>query len=800
MNSDTLLTSFRVSKRQTRNSIIAAALIITAAAALFYWLSYIYILRQAEENITNLLLSHKGIHHYVQNTLIPAYTRYQVEGKIPSTFYAPELLSSSYIVRNQHSFYNQERKRAGLAELYYKLAADNPRNPVNKADALENELITMFNLHRDVKSYRKIIEIENRKTLYVAIPFLENQKHCMICHGNREAAPVELQQRYPGQGGFNEKIGEIRAITSIRSPIEHEYTHIYIIALTILVGFITFLALFLFNAHLQRVVQRKTTSLEGEIEERKRAEEDLKENRSTLRQILDTTPQSIFWKDLEGCYLGCNMVFAQAAGFDDPDQIKGKTDFDLPWPKDEALAYRADDLEVIRSNRAKRHIIEPLQQADGSRLWIDTTKVPLVDSQGEVNGVLGVYEDITERKRAEEEREELEKRLRQAQKMESIGTLASGIAHDFNNILTIILGYTELATQEREPDKLAQDLEEIRKGGMRARELVKQILAFSRRTAQSYQPIELSPIIKEAVKMLRASLPTTIEITHKISDYGTVLADPTQIHQVMMNLCINGYHAMRETGGTLSISSTEIELCQEDCGYGDLPPGKYLKIEVSDTGCGITPEVKERIFEPYFTTKKTGDGTGLGLAVAHGIIKNHNGHISVYSEPGLGTTFHLYLPIVDAEPVQLITRGVVEHLTGSGERVMLVDDEVQITEIIKRYLSAEGYHVTAYNSAVQALESFQKDPEQFDLIMTDMTMPCMTGAEFSQRVLNIRPEIPIILCTGQSEIINKEKAYAMGISLYLKKPVLKQELLSAVKKALKTGKQSTRMQGGEQLP
>lgn len=650
-------------KGEPRSSIIAATLIIIPAAALFYWLSYVYILEEAEDNITNLLLSHKGIHHYVQNTLIQAYEKYQIDGKIPATFYAPELLSSSYIVRKQHIFYNQERKEAGLNELYYKLAANNPRNPVNRADHLESDLISMFNQNRDIKSYRKIIEINGEKNLYVAIPFLENQKRCMRCHGKREDAPIELQQSYPGEGGFNETTGEIRAITSIRSPMEHEYIHIYVIGLTILVSVITFGALFFFNAQLRIVVQRKTVSLKEEIEERKHAEE---------------------------------------------------------------------------------------------------------------------------------KRIELEKQLRQAHKMESIGTLASGIAHDFNNILTIILGYAELASEEKDPDNLIQDLEEIKKGGERAKELVKQILEFSRKTEYSYQPILLSPIIKETLKMLRASIPATIDIKQQINSSGRVLADPTQIHQIMMNLCINAYHAMRETGGTLHVSASDIELSREDSGSG-VPPGKYLKIEVSDTGCGITEEIKDRIFDPYFTTKETGEGTGLGLAVVHGIIKNSNGHISVYSESGQGTSFHIYLPLVEQKAATLQGDSIVNSIAGSGERILIVDDEVQITEIIRRYLSAEGYCIATYTNSGEALEEFQKDPDQFDLIITDMTMPYMTGAELSQRLLSIRPDIPIILCTGQSEIIDRKKAYAMGIAIYLKKPVSKQDLVAAVRKALKRGESNNVM-------
>jgi CheY-like chemotaxis protein len=284
--------------------------------------------------------------------------------------------------------------------------------------------------------------------------------------------------------------------------------------------------------------------------------------------------------------------------------------------------------------------------------------------------------------------------------------------------------------------------------------------------------------------MLRSSIPTTIEIKQFINSAGTVLADPTQINQVIMNLCINAYHAMRESGGILSVSLSEIELQEEDAGYGPLLPGSYLKLEVSDTGCGIAPELLDRIYEPYFTTKKTGEGTGLGLAVVHGVVNSHNGHVAVYSEPGQGTSFHVYLPLVKKEALPLRDEEVIEDLAGAGERVLFIDDEVQISEIVSRHLSNNGYQVTAYTNAVQALEHFQKEPDRFDLIITDMTMPYMTGSDFAQKVLGIRPAIPIILCTGQSDLINRKKANSIGICDYLKKPVLKHDLLLAAKKAL----------------
>ena len=887
-------------KKNAVTSILVVTLAMIAAAALFSYLFHAYVLEKAEENITNLLLSHKGIHHYVQNSLIPAYSKYQELGKIPAAFYAPELLSSSFIVRNQHIFYNQERKAAGFPELYYKLAANNPRNPINKADSLEKNLIKMFNDHRDIKSYKKIVEIDGKKVLYVAIPFLENDARCMRCHSRREDAPPELQERYPGQGGFDEKLGEIRAITSIRAPMENEYMHIYTIGLTIFVGFIAFGGLFSFNTRLRALIRKKTASLKEEIAERKYAEEILSQNRSMLNQILNTTPQSIFWKDINGIYLGCNQVFAQAAGLAAPDRIVGKTDFDLPWPRQEADAYRADDREVIRFNRVKRHIIEPLQQADGTRIWVDTSKVPLLDEQGKVYGVLGVYEDITERKKAEEElkikesaiaasinaiiladldgnltyvnksflslwghdteeevlgkpiigfwqsgneaqglirrlretgrwlgemqaenkngeafivqvssgmihteegrplclmasfldvteKHRLEDQIRQSQRLEAMGTLAGGIAHDFNNILSPILGYADMVQEELpQGSEVWHNQQAVINAGYRAKDLVQQILAFSRQAEYERRPIQIHHIVKEALKLLRASIPTTIEIRQDIETAsGVVHADPTQIHQVMMNLCTNAFHAMQKTGGILGVSLTAVEIEKGDDKVNglDLTPGRYLRLEVSDTGCGMDKKILTRIFEPYFTTKEKGKGTGLGLAMVHGIVKSHGGHITVYSEPGKGTNVHVYLPQMLLETA---APGIAEKeaLPVGSERVLIVDDEDIVVQMEGKMLESLGYEITALTDSLEAWELLSKQPNAFDLVITDMTMPKMTGVELARRYFSVRPGALVILCTGFSELVTEEKAKAVGISEFIMKPVVKKDLAKAVRKVL----------------
>ncbi|MBA3006004.1 MAG: PAS domain-containing protein [Proteobacteria bacterium] len=398
------------------------------------------------------------------------------------------------------------------------------------------------------------------------------------------------------------------------------------------------------------------------------------------------------------------------------------------------------------------------------------TVSPMLDEQGDFFGIVHSAKDITEFKL-------LEGQLRQAQKMEAIGTLAGGIAHDFNNILTPILGYSEMLA-ERLPEnsderKMVLD---IRTAGMRATELVKQILTFSRQSEQQRQPLQIHLIIKEALKLLRSSIPTTIAIHQDVVDCGLVMADPTQVHQIIMNLCTNAYHAMRETGGELNVSMEVVELTAQD--YLDslaLQPGPHVKLSVCDTGCGMSKELQERIFEPYYTTKKQGEGTGLGLSVVHGIIKSHHGHITVYSEPGKGTEFHVYLPQMQAHDQILAEETGAKIPKGSGT-VLVVDDEPIIGEMLQRMLCNMGYEVLLCSSSTQALEVFTQQRARIALVLTDMNMPVMNGGELARRIKQLSPVMPVVLCTGFSEIMDEEKARRMGIDGYMTKPVIQRQL------------------------
>jgi PAS domain S-box-containing protein len=390
------------------------------------------------------------------------------------------------------------------------------------------------------------------------------------------------------------------------------------------------------------------------------------------------------------------------------------------------------------------------------------------------------------RRRMEREKEALQARLNQAQKMEAIGTLAGGIAHDFNNILSIIVGNTELAMLDLPEWRTAQsNLKEVRKATLRARDLVRQILLFAREKEHTPSHIGLEPIAKESLKMLRASIPATVEISAEISSgLPPVLADPSQIQQIIMNLCTNAGQVMEAEGGTLTFTLDAADLkAPLHTVMGELPPGRYVRMKVGDTGLGIPAENLTRIFDPFFTTKGVGEGTGLGLAVVHGIVQDRKGGITVESEKGRGTTFVVYLPASEAEPVEAAAKAEKELPVGT-ERVLFVDDEPMVVKLGRHMLERRGYTVETRASGTDALECFRQDPGRFDLVVTDMTMPGMRGDRLAEEILAIRPDIPVILCTGYSRQISREKALQIGIRAFVMKPLTQHELVRTVREVL----------------
>ncbi|MDP2104402.1 MAG: PAS domain-containing protein, partial [Desulfobulbaceae bacterium] len=461
--------------------------------------------------------------------------------------------------------------------------------------------------------------------------------------------------------------------------------------------------------------------------------------------------------------------------------------FDLP--RDEIVGrrchelFREDDVPCSECpayavlQEGKTHAAELYHERLKKTFWV--TMSPMVSENGKFYGLVHSAKDITEFK-------QLEQKLRQSQKMEAIGALAGGIAHDFNNILTPILGYSELIAgilPNSSPERgMAQEIE---KAGRRAKELVKQILTFSRQGEQQRQLLQIHLIIKEALKLLRSSIPTTIAIHQNVVDCGMVLADPTQVHQVLMNLCTNAYSAMREKGGELTVSLSVVDLTEND--YLDnmaLQPGPHVRLSVRDTGCGMSTELVERIFEPYFTTKKQGEGTGIGLAVVHGIIQSYNGHITVYSEPDRGTEFHVYLPQVQATGEKLLVdTEMVPAIPPGSCTVLVVDDEKIVGQTLQQVLLSLGYEVLLCTGSAEGLETFKQNIAQIGLVLTDMTMPGMNGVELTRKIKRLSPVTPVVLCTGFSDLMDAEKAKRIGLDGFLLKPVIRSQLAKALHEA-----------------
>jgi len=508
-----------------------------------------------------------------------------------------------------------------------------------------------------------------------------------------------------------------------------------------------------------------------DITDRKRAEEQA----VLLATAIEQAAEGITITDKDGTIRYVNPAFERISGYTHKDIIGQHHGIFKSSRHDEAF-YKAMWSTLSRGEVWTGHILD--NKGDGTPYEVESSIAPIRDSAGTITNYVAVMRDVTHEV-------ELEAQLRQVQKMEAIGTLAGGIAHDFNNILGAIMGYTEIAlyyVPEGTPGR--RNLEQVLKASYRGKGLVKQIITFSRRSEQERQPMQITPVVKEALKFLRASLPATIEIRQNINaDSGIVLADPIQIHQVLMNLCSNAAYAMRDTGGVLEIDLGDVNVDAELAAkHPDLNPGSYLRLTVKDTGCGMDREVMERIFEPFFTTKSPGEGTGMGLAVVHGIVKSYGGAIAVHSEPGEGSVFEMFLPRVEGvSPPQVVS---AEPIPKGNERILFVDDEKDLVDMMLEMLERLGYRVVGRTSGIDALEVFRSQSDEFDLVITDQTMPHMTGADLAKELMCIRPDIPIILCTGFSEVITPEDVKALGIREFLMKPITTREIAQAVRRVL----------------
>lgn len=521
-----------------------------------------------------------------------------------------------------------------------------------------------------------------------------------------------------------------------------------------------------------------------DITERKNAEQALSESEEKYRHLFNYAPSGLYEIDFtKGKLVSVNDVVCEYTGYSERELLSMSV---YDFLTEESQKVFLERLEKIFNGEEVSDSVEyQIITKQGKKLWTLLNARYIHDENGTPKGATVVIHDIDERKKQELEKQRLEKELRQAHKMEAIGTLAGGIAHDFNNILSAIMGYTEIAMlRAAEDTKLREYLDKVIVACERAREMVRQILAFSRQSDFKRKPVRVSQIVKEAGKLLKASLPSTIEIHMDIDPAsGIIDADAIQIHQIIMNLCTNAAHAMKEKGGRLDISLENIELTAKDLSaHEGVKPGSFLKLSISDTGTGIPPETMARMYDPYFSTKPKGQGTGLGLSIVHGLVKTHSGFITVESDCGHGTTFSVFLPRTENELVP--EKAETEGLASGSESILFIDDEQSLVDVGAHMLEYLGYRVASQTSSVDALALFKSDPDKFDMIITDTTMPVMTGDQLAREILALRPDIPIIICTGHSDHLTEERAWKLGIRAFVMKPYLIQDLAKTVRKVL----------------
>ncbi len=517
-----------------------------------------------------------------------------------------------------------------------------------------------------------------------------------------------------------------------------------------------------------RINEEKICGTLRDITERKQAEKEL----ARLASAIENAAEEIIITNTEGVIEYVNPAFERITGYSRPE-ILGQH---IQTTQNQASA--SDSFQKMWSTITSGEIWSGQirsRKKDNTLLDEEATVSPIQDSDGQILGYVSIKRDVTEKR-------QLEAQLRQAQKLEAIGTLAGGIAHDFNNILSGIYGFTELALINVPVDAAQHShLQQVLNGANRARELVKQILTFSRQREVKPQPVQLIHLLKEGLKLLSATLPATIQIIQKMKSARIVLADPTQVHQLLMNLCTNAAHAMQDNGGILTVELADIDLDEQFAAkHPDITSGQYVCLAISDTGHGMDNDTAEKIFDPFFTTKKEEEGTGLGLSVVHGIVKKYAGLITVDSQIGKGTSFQIFLPALEEQ--KDVSEKPQTSLPTGEEHILFVDDAKTVAELGKLLLESLGYKVTAETDPQKALEIFQKKPDLFDLVITDQIMPQISGDVLAQKFINIRPELPVILTSGHNEGLDKKGIKERGFLNFISKPFRREEIATIVRK------------------
>jgi PAS domain S-box-containing protein len=525
-------------------------------------------------------------------------------------------------------------------------------------------------------------------------------------------------------------------------------------------------------------------------------ERKVRESKERLLLVMESAGEGLWEWDVEAESMQCDDLCFQLLGYEPGDVLDNHHKW---WAQhihqdDSAEVQKVLDNLMTGSDGHLASVDFRMARKDGEHVWINLrAKIVRRGLDGKPKTVIGILRDINDRKTSEAEKRQLENKLRQSQKMEAIGTLAGGIAHDFNNVLASVIGNTELALDDIDKDSVIYyNLNEILVAGLRAKDLARQILVFSRHADTKQKPTNMNDIVGDAIKLIRATIPSSIEIQSKLSiEPMVVFANPSQIHQIIVNLCTNSFHAMENDGGIMWIELKKVSLAEHiNFGYTAIPPGNYARMTIGDNGHGIALEDLDKIFDPYFTTKDQEKGTGLGLSIVNGIVASHRGYITVDSKLDIGTSFNIYFPVVEKRASAQIRPDDNDLPLGSGERVIVVDDEPSIAGFQKQCLERLGYRVDSYTNSIAAFDSFIANPDRYDILVTDMTMPHMSGDMLVQRIREIRPGFPVILCTGFNEKADQRLCATLKINCFLLKPVDRNKLAVSVKNALKSASPS----------
>ncbi|MBN2715452.1 MAG: DUF3365 domain-containing protein [Deltaproteobacteria bacterium] len=752
----------------SRGSLIAAGVIFTAVVAGLTLVLHAYVMRSAEHDITTMLLQHKGVHQYVQHLAHPEMHALKAQREMSVSLYSPVLFSSSYMVRNMHALYNEERRKAGLPELYYKMAAENPRNPVNRADAMELELINRFNNDKSLHHVERIIEEKGQKFLYVATPFLANEKRCLACHGPRANAPAQLRQKYPGEGGFNEQPGRIRAIESLKAPLKGEWTiPVIAMAATSILGLL--LAGLAFGNHkLKNAVDSRTRLLTAQSKE-------LKESENHLHCVLNSIGDAVIAVNDQGVITRMNPEAARLSGMS-PEKGAGMPldyVFQIAHPandgrRDNVLHPHLERTKAVYASLLADNAVSTftLLSHTGEKFEVSCHSSKLIGAKPNADGWVLIFRDITAQKT-------LEARLRQSEKMDAIGNLAGGIAHDFNNMLSGILGASELLQDPNlPPEKSKIFIKMIDHSAVRAAELTKSLLTFSRRATPEFVHLNVHQLLTDTHRILERTLDKRIVIEMDLqATASTVYGNAALLENALLNLGINAGKAMPD-GGRLAFRSWN-----SLGNSGENSPISLLNIDVSDTGCGIAPEHLPHIFEPFFTTRPADEGTGLGLAATYGAIVSHHGEITVQSVPQSGSCFTVSLPVAEGSEEPQIEEGSLPKKTGT---VLVVDDEPIVRQTTCALFQHMGFDVIEASNGRDAVGQYIAHQQQIDLVFLDMSMPEMNGAECFREIRKINAAQKVIVGSGYSEDGQIQQMKAEGLSGFIAKPFRRADLARIV--------------------